>query len=118
VTIHRWVAPPNFVAWPDGHDMTIFQRSVCAAVEQLRPGELATYGEIAEEIGRPGSAQAVANVLRHASDLPWWRVIPGDGRLYRTHEPTQRPILEAEGHHIDSTRRVGSNGSDVHTPGS
>lgn len=77
-----------------------------AAVADLRPGELATYGELAEEIGRPGSGQAVANVLRGAPDLPWWRVIPAGGRLYRTHAPTQGPLLEAEGHRLDEHRRV------------
>jgi alkylated DNA nucleotide flippase Atl1 len=76
------------------------------AVRALRPGELATYGEIAEEVGRPGSAQAVGNVIRSASDLPWWRVIPSTGRLYCSHVPTQAPILRDEGHHVDEHRRV------------
>ena len=75
-------------------------------VAALRPGELATYGELAEEIGRPGSGQAVANVLRAAPDLPWWRVIPAEGRLYRTHAPIQAPLLVSEGHRIDHHRRV------------
>ena len=72
----------------------------------LRRGELATYRDIAEEVGRPGSAQAVANVLRAALDLPWWRVLPSDGRLYRSHAPIQAPLLEAEGHRVDERRRV------------
>ena len=77
-----------------------------AAVGRLRPGDLATYAEIAEEAGHPGAGQAVANVLRGAPDSPWWRVIPGDGRLYRTHASAQAPLLEAEGHRIDEHRRV------------
>jgi len=75
-------------------------------VRSLRRGDLATYGEVAEEIGHPGSAQAVANVLRAATGLAWWRVIPGDGRLYRTHAHVQAPLLEAEGHRVDDQRRV------------
>ena len=76
------------------------------AVGALRPGEVATYGEIAEEVGRPGSGQAVANVLRAVPDLPWWRVVPTGGHLYRTHAAVQAPLLEAEGHRIEDQRLV------------
>jgi methylated-DNA-protein-cysteine methyltransferase-like protein len=98
--------PPNAAPWPDGHEPTAFQRDVVEAVRALRTGELITYGELAEELGRPGGGQAVANVLRCAPDLPWWRVLPAEGRLYRTHAPVQAPLLEAEGHHVDDDRRV------------
>ena len=52
------------------------------------------------------AGQAVANVIRSAPDLPWWRITPSDGRLHRTHAPTQQPLLESEGHTIDADRRV------------
>jgi methylated-DNA-protein-cysteine methyltransferase-like protein len=99
-------APPNAAPWPEGHRPTPFQAAVVEAVAALQPGELATYGEIAEEVGRPGSGQAVANVLRAVPDLPWWRVLPADGRLYGSHAPTQAPLLEAEGHCIRGRRIV------------
>jgi len=92
--------PPNAAPWPDRHDLTPFQSAVVDAVVRLRPGDLVTYGELADEIGHPGSGQAIANVLRAAPDLPWWRVVPSGGRLYRTHAPTQAPLLEAEGHRV------------------
>lgn len=98
--------PPRAVPWPDDHEPTPFQAQVVAAVAGLRPGELATYGEVAEEVGRPGAGQAVANVLRGAPGLPWWRVLPGDGRVYCSHAPAQVPRLEAEGHRVDEHRRV------------
>lgn len=98
--------PPNWRPWPVDHEPTPFQQAVIDAVSELGPGDLVSYGDLAVEIGRPGSGQAVANVLRHAGDLPWWRVVPAGGRLYRTHEPTQRPLLEAEGHTIDAERRI------------
>jgi methylated-DNA-protein-cysteine methyltransferase-like protein len=79
---------------------------VIDAVLDLEPGDLVTYRELAEQIDRPGASQAVANVLRSAPGLPWWRVTPSDGRLYRTHAPTQQPLLEAEGHTVDADRRV------------
>ncbi|MGI8755735.1 MAG: MGMT family protein [Acidimicrobiales bacterium] len=92
--------------WSDDHEPTAFQRRVLDTLRALHPGEIVTYAELAEEIGHPGRAQAVGNVLRCAPDLPWWRVIPSDGRLYCTHAPVQRALLEAEGHRIDQHRRV------------
>ena len=102
----QWTAPPGFDPWPEGRPRTWFQEAVVAVVAALRPGDLTTYGEVAAEAGRPGAGQAVANVLRSASDLPWWRVVPGEGRVYRTHAPLQVPLLEAEGHRVDERRRV------------
>ncbi|MDQ2648204.1 MAG: MGMT family protein [Actinomycetota bacterium] len=92
--------PPRFEPWPDDHEPTPFQAGVLAFVSRLEPGDLATYAEVAEAIGRPGGGQAVANVLRRAPDAPWWRVVPSDGRVYRSHRPVQVPLLRAEGHQV------------------
>ncbi len=97
--------PPGGLPNPP-ENPTEFQRAVIAVVASLRPGDVATYGEVAEEAGHPGSAQAVANVMRQVPDLPWWRVIPSSGRLYRTHRRTQEPLLRADGVDIDETGRV------------
>lgn len=98
--------PPGADPQPPDAPLTAFQRAVVDLVESLRPGEVVTYADVATEVGRPGSAQAVANVLRRVPWLAWWRVVPTSGRLYRTHAPTQRPLLEAEGVHVDDDRRV------------
>ena len=47
-------------------------------------------------------------MLRRVPDLPWWRVVPAGGRLYRTHAPTQAPLLRAEGVELteDTTGRL------------
>jgi methylated-DNA-protein-cysteine methyltransferase-like protein len=100
--------PPNAAPWPEEHEPSAFQYAVVEAVRSLGRGELASYAEVAEDIGRPGAGQAVANVLRSAPDVPWWRVVPADGRLYRSHAPVQAPLLEAEGHRVDPQRRVRS----------
>ena len=81
--------------------LTPFQHAVAELVGGLSAGEVMTYAEVADEIGRPGSGQAVANVLRRVPGLPWWRVIPSTGRLYRTHAPTQAPLLVADGVTVD-----------------
>lgn len=99
--------PPKGELWPADHEATPFQAAVVEAVAGLGPGDLATYGDIADQIGRPGSAQAVANVVRSAPALPWWRLVPSDGRVYRSHRPTQIPLLRAEGHDVGDDGRIG-----------
>lgn len=98
--------PPNADPVPVDHRLTPFQQAVVTVVHDLEPGDVVTYADVAREVGRPGSAQAVANVLRRIPDLPWWRVVPTSGRLYCTHAPTQAPLLEAEGVHVGTDRRV------------
>jgi methylated-DNA-protein-cysteine methyltransferase-like protein len=77
--------------------VTPFQRSIRTALEQLRPGEVVTYGEIAAQAGFPGAARAVGNVLRDSSGLPWWRVVASDGRLVPGSETEQARRLNSEG---------------------
>jgi len=105
--------PPGGLPHPPTHP-TKFQSAVIAVVSSLRRGDVATYAEVAAEAGHPGSAQAVANVLRQIPDLPWWRVIPSSGRLYRTHRPTQEPLLRADGVDIDETGRVAAETNEPH----
>lgn len=94
---------------PGGHaeapaSLTSFQRHVVAVLDELGPGDLLTYAEVAREAGHPGAGQAVANVLRRVPGLAWWRVLPASGRLYRTHAPVQEPLLEADGHRVVDRR--------------
>jgi methylated-DNA-protein-cysteine methyltransferase related protein len=98
--------PPRHQPRPDDHEPTAFQTAVLRAVADLREGDLATYAEVAESAGHPGAGQAVANVLRSALEVPWWRVVPADGRLYRSHRAVQGPLLEAEGHGVDADGRI------------
>jgi methylated-DNA-protein-cysteine methyltransferase related protein len=97
---------PGGAAEPPTSPLTEFQAAVVDLVSGLSAGEVMTYAEVADEIGRPGSGQAVANVLRRVPGLPWWRVIPSTGSLYRTHAPTQAPLLRADGVEVDEDGRV------------
>lgn len=95
--------PPR--GYPDPpSEPTAFQRAVLEVLRGIPSGEVLTYAEVAAEAGHPGSAQAVANLLRRVPGLPWWRVVPSTGSLYRTHAATQRPLLEAEGIRFDDRR--------------
>jgi methylated-DNA-protein-cysteine methyltransferase-like protein len=77
--------------------VTEFERRVRAVIGALRPGEIATYGEVAEEAGHPGAGRAVGNILADSEDLPWWRVVAASGRLVPGHEAEQARRLRAEG---------------------
>jgi len=74
-----------------------FDRRVLEVVARLRPGEVATYGEIAEEAGHPGAARAVGGVMARSDGVPWWRVVTATGRLVPGHEREQARRLRAEG---------------------
>ena len=63
----------------------------------MRPGEVASYGEIAQEAGFPGAARAVGNILARTEGLPWWRVVRADGRLMAAHVREQHRRLTNEG---------------------
>lgn len=76
-----------------------------AVVAALPPGTVATYGEVAEEAGRPGAARAVGNVLAGSDGaLPWWRVVTSTGRLVPGHEREHERRLRAEGVAVEGGR--------------
>ena len=78
--------------------MTEFEESVLAVLRALKPGEVATYGEVAELAGYPGRARAVGRILRVTEeDLPWWRVVGHGGRLISPSPLEQAELLRAEG---------------------
>lgn len=82
----------------DGPVDPSFVGAVLALLATTRPGELLTYGEVAEETGYPGAARAVGTALRrHGSDAPWWRVVTATGRLVPGLEQQHAVHLEAEG---------------------
>jgi methylated-DNA-protein-cysteine methyltransferase-like protein len=82
-----------------------FERRVRRVLKGLQPGEVATYGEIAEEAGYPRGARAVGNLLKRSSDgLPWWRVVRADGSLAAPHSREQRKLLESEGIRVRDAR--------------
>ncbi len=82
---------------------TAFQKRVWQALLEIPPGITKTYSEVAEIIGKPQAARAVASAVaanRIAVAIPCHRVIRKDGGLggYRWGEERKRDILEAEQH--------------------
>lgn len=77
--------------------MTDFTTAVIETLDRLEPGDVMSYGEIAEEAGFPGAARAVGNILATTPDLPWWRVVTQTGRLAPGSERRQAEMLRSEG---------------------
>jgi len=72
---------------------------ILSAVEEIPPGRVATYGQIARLIGREKNARLVGKVLSRAElfgDYPCFRVVNSQGRL-APGWPEQRALLAAEG---------------------
>jgi methylated-DNA-protein-cysteine methyltransferase related protein len=86
--------------------VTDFEDRVRRVLGRLRPGDIATYGEIAEEAGYPGAARAVGGVLARCEGLPWWRVVTTQGRLVPGHEIEHARRLAAEGVRVAQGRVV------------
>ncbi len=78
-----------------------FEAAVVAAVRSLHSGDVASYGEIAEQAGYPGAARAVGGVLRKVDGLPWWRVVAHDGKLVTPSPSRQAKLLRAEGVRVE-----------------
>ncbi|MDF0532069.1 methylated-DNA--[protein]-cysteine S-methyltransferase [Tsukamurella sp. 8F] len=67
----------------DMGDVAAFARDVYETARRIPPGSTSTYGEIAAEIGRPGSARAVGRALGanpFAIVVPCHRVLAAGGR--------------------------------------
>ena len=83
-----------------------FDRAVWNALQEIPYGNTASYGEIAERIGRPGRARAVgaANARNPiAIVVPCHRVIGANGKLtgYGGGLGAKRALLSLEGSMLD-----------------
>lgn len=79
-------------------------RRIWETIQDIPPGAVANYGQIAEIAGIPRGARQVGYALRHSPknlDLPWHRVITSSGKS--AFDPnsqafrTQRKRLATEG---------------------
>jgi AraC family transcriptional regulator of adaptative response/methylated-DNA-[protein]-cysteine methyltransferase len=80
---------------------TAFQHRVWDALRRIPVGSTASYAEIAEEVGAPGSARAVARACASnpvAVAIPCHRVVRSDGSLsgYRGGVARKRALLNKE----------------------
>jgi len=92
--------------------MSHFFERIYTIVQQIPPGRVATYGQIAALCEHPRAARTVGWALHslgepgsshpyRADNVPWWRVINASGYVShpcQTHPSTwQQELLKAEG---------------------
>jgi methylated-DNA-protein-cysteine methyltransferase-like protein len=71
--------------------------AILACVEQIPPGKVMTYGDVAEFVGSR-AARMVGRVLSHdGGTVPWQRVVRADGSLAPHLYSEQRQLLLSEG---------------------
>lgn len=88
-----------------------FQENVWAELRRIPRGERCSYRQLAERIGRPTAARAVAQACasnRIAVLVPCHRVVRSDGELggYRWGIDRKRAILNAERATVETARQL------------
>lgn len=76
---------------------TPFAEEVLDLVEQIPPGCVMAYSDVAAALGRGGARQVGQALSRFGSGVPWWRVLRADGSCAPVHADDQRHRLRAEG---------------------
>jgi O-6-methylguanine DNA methyltransferase len=75
----------------------MFTRSVLDAVERIPPGQVMSYGDVAELVDRPGASRAVGAVMaRYGAEVPWHRVVHNDGSCASHQVDRQLALLREE----------------------
>lgn len=74
------------------------ERRIVAVIRALVPGEVVSYGDVAEVAGYTGRSRLVGRILATTEEeLPWWRVVNSAGRLVPGNEREQAALLRGEG---------------------
>jgi len=87
------------------------RQRIVDVIRALGPGEVTTYGDIAEVAGYPGRSRLVGHILAGSTmedALPWWRVVNAAGRLAPGHERSQAALLRAERVRVRNGHVVGA----------
>jgi methylated-DNA-protein-cysteine methyltransferase-like protein len=68
-------------------------------IRSIGPGDVVTYGDIADDAGYAKQSRLVGRLLsmNDDPDLPWWRVVNSTGRLVPGNEREQTARLRQEG---------------------
>lgn len=74
-----------------------FADAVAQVLRETVPGDVLTYGDVADSAGFPGAARAVGRALGASDGLPWWRVVTASGRLVPGLESEHAALLRKEG---------------------
>ena len=87
-------------------DGEAYIEAVLRVVEQIPPGSVASYGDVAEAVGTGGPRQVGRVMALHGGAVPWWRVVRADGSPARCHEGEALELLRSEGTPLRGSRVV------------
>ncbi|MEU4350725.1 MGMT family protein [Streptomyces sp. NPDC023838] len=89
-----------------------YAERVLDVAEQIPPGRVMTYGDVAEWLGEGGPRQVGRVMALYGGAAPWWRVVRADGALLPGHE------LRALGHYREESTplREASRSAEGHLP--
>jgi alkylated DNA nucleotide flippase Atl1 len=83
-----------------------YVEAVLAVVRAVPPGQVTSYGTVADVIGHGGARQVGRVMSAHGQGVPWWRVVHADGSPPTCHNGAAVAILRAEGTPILSNGRI------------
>lgn len=82
-------------------EQTVFEKAVYKAVRSIPSGQVRTYKEVADFIGRPKAARAVGNALKKNYDslVPCYRVVLSNNKFgfYNRGREKKAELLKKEG---------------------
>ena len=87
-------------------------RRIAAALRDIPPGEVSSYGEVAKAAGLANGARQVVRLLHSSATsegLPWHRILRKDGSIALPEGggfELQRALLISEGVEIDASGKV------------
>ncbi|MEV1055172.1 MGMT family protein [Streptomyces sp. NPDC049887] len=89
-----------------------YAERVLDVAEQIPPGRVMTYGDVAEWLGEGGPRQVGRVMALYGGPVPWWRVVRADGALLAGHELRALQHYRAEG----TPLRQAPPGAEGHVP--
>ena len=78
-------------------DAHAYVEAVLSAVEQIPPGRVLSYGDVAQLVGAGGPRQVGRIMATHGGAVPWWRVVRVDGTTAVRERTGQLTRLVKEG---------------------
>ncbi|MFD5329051.1 MGMT family protein [Streptomyces sp. NPDC127092] len=84
-----------------------YAERVLQVAEEIPPGRVMTYGDVAEWLGEGGPRQVGRVMALYGGSVPWWRVVRADGALLPGHEHRALGHYRAEGTPLRDPRGEG-----------
>ena len=81
-----------------------YSSRVLDLVDAIPPGQVMSYGDVAEYLGAGGPRQVGRVLASYGGAVPWWRVIHSDGTPAPGHEVAALARYQAEGTPLRSAR--------------